>query len=79
MTVLLNLIVATAIEELEHAGNICDEASGTSLVEQSSTRRVHQTRTPRHARTRGNQPQSHNRPTVRHPAYVRERHERKEV
>ena len=77
MTQLLNLIVSTAIDELEQDADRCDDALGVSGVAHSPTGgiihrglafRAHRGRDPS---------QHHDRPIVRHAAHGRERHQRK--
>ena len=79
MTQLLNLIVAVAIEELEHAPDICDEAPAQDVVAQGTEGRVHQRGASEHGYPRGTQPKNHDRPTVRHAAHVCEYSKRHKV
>ena len=79
MTQLLNLIVSTAIDELEHGGDLCDEAPGASGVAQSPTGAIVHRRLACHARSSGAPSHNYDRPLVRHAAHVRERHQRKQV
>jgi hypothetical protein len=79
MTTLLNLIVATAIEELDNAANLCDEPSATPIVAQSAQGRVLQGRPAPHAHAVGPATKNHDRRPVRHVPYVRQRHQRKKV
>ena len=49
MTMLLNLIVTTALEELDHTGDVCDEAPVARTVVEGPTGGIHHTRTAGHA------------------------------
>lgn len=79
MTKLLNLIVAVAIEELEHAGDVCDEPSVTPTVAQSRKGGIYQARIAAHGQSRRAQAKNHDRQTIRHLAHICERDQRKEV
>jgi len=79
MTQLLNLIVSTAIAELEHSGDVCDEAPVAPVVAPSPTCGIFQSGLASHAQARRSQSHHHDRPAVRYRPHVRERHQRKKV
>jgi len=79
MTTRLNLIVATGLEELDRAPDICDEPAITPVVAQGPQSRVLKGGTTPDAHPAGSATKNPDCPTIRHTPYVRQRHQRQEI